>query len=31
MAIGQRTTQERHVHEAWELVIRKAEELQKEA
>jgi aromatic-L-amino-acid decarboxylase len=27
MAIGQRTTQERHVREAWEIIVRNAEEL----
>ncbi|MGB7297538.1 MAG: pyridoxal-dependent decarboxylase [Candidatus Aminicenantales bacterium] len=30
MAIGQRTTRERHVREAWEIIIRSAEELLKE-
>lgn len=29
MAIGQRTTQERHVREAWEIVVRSAEDLLK--
>ncbi|MDH7512094.1 MAG: pyridoxal-dependent decarboxylase [Clostridiales bacterium] len=29
LAIGQRTTQERHVHAAWELIKREAEELLK--
>ncbi len=27
LAIGQRTTQERHVREAWDLIVREAEEL----
>jgi aromatic-L-amino-acid decarboxylase len=31
LAIGQRTTQERHVREAWEIIVRKAEVLQKES
>jgi aromatic-L-amino-acid decarboxylase len=30
MAIGQRTTRERHVREAWETIVRSAEELLKE-
>ncbi|HUU38920.1 MAG TPA: aminotransferase class I/II-fold pyridoxal phosphate-dependent enzyme, partial [Candidatus Desulfaltia sp.] len=30
MAIGQRTTRERHVREAWEIIVRSAEELLKE-
>ena len=29
LAIGQRTTQERHVREAWDLIVKKAEELLK--
>ena len=29
MAIGQRTTQEKHVREAWEIIVRKTEELLK--
>ena len=31
MAIGQRTTQERHVREAWAIIVREAEALQKES
>jgi aromatic-L-amino-acid decarboxylase len=30
LAIGQRTTQERHVREAWDLIVSKAEELLKD-
>ena len=30
MAIGQRTTQERHVRQAWEIIVAKAEELLRE-
>jgi aromatic-L-amino-acid decarboxylase len=31
LAIGQRTTQERHVRRAWDLIVHKAEELEKES